>query len=92
MKLGFGVLRGHWEDAGRSYDEVVKTTAGRLGDDRDVGRVTARFAALADPGVDFAIVDLPDAQDPRVFGFLAELVRELGRLGRSAPAILCGQA
>jgi hypothetical protein len=42
----------------------VKTTFGRLGEARDLGRVTARFAALADLEVDLAIVDLPAADDP----------------------------
>jgi alkanesulfonate monooxygenase SsuD/methylene tetrahydromethanopterin reductase-like flavin-dependent oxidoreductase (luciferase family) len=90
LRHKFGVLRQHCEDAGRSYDAIVKTTTGRLGDDRDLGRVTARFSALADLGVDLAIVDLPDAQNPAVFDFLAGLVRELEPLGRPAPAILGG--
>jgi len=90
LRHKFGVLRRHCEDAGRSYDAIAKTTTGRLGDDRDLGRVTARFAALADLGVDLAIVDLPDAQNPSVFDFLGELARELEPLGRPAPAILGG--
>jgi F420-dependent oxidoreductase-like protein len=90
LRHKFGVLRRHCEDAGRNYDEIAKTTAGRLGDDRDLGRVTARFAALADLGVDLAIVDLPDAQDPGVFDFLGKLVGELEPLGRPTPAILGG--
>jgi F420-dependent oxidoreductase-like protein len=88
----FGVLRRHCEDAGRSYDAIVKTTFGILGEDRDLGRVTARFAALADLGVDLAIIDLPDAGDPGLFDFLAGLARELEPLGRPAPATLAGQA
>ena len=90
LRHKFGVLRRHCEDAGRSYDAIAKTTTGRLGDDRDLGRVSARFAALADLGVDLAIVDLPDAQNPSVFDFLGELARELEPLGRAAPAILGG--
>src|SRR5580700_2526646 len=90
LRHKFGVLRRHCEETGRSYDAIAKTTTGRLGDDRDLSRVTARFAALADLGVDLAIVDLPDAQDPAVFDFLAGLVRELEPLGRPAPAILGG--
>jgi F420-dependent oxidoreductase-like protein len=84
----FDVLRGHCDDAGRSYDEIVKTTTGLLGEDRDLGRVVERFAALAEQGVDLAIVDLPDAHEPGVFDFLAELVRELEPLGRPAPGVL----
>jgi hypothetical protein len=46
---------------------------------------------LADLGVDLAIVDLPAADDPGLFDFLAELVRELEPLGRPLPAIASGQ-
>jgi hypothetical protein len=53
--------------------------------------MTERFAALADLGVDLAIVDLPDARDPRVFDFLGDLVRELDPIGRAAPDVLGGQ-
>jgi F420-dependent oxidoreductase-like protein len=87
----FDVLRRHCEEAGRPYDEIVKTTSGRLGEDRDLARVTARFAALADLGVDLAIVDLPDADDPGTFDFLADLVRELAPIGRPVPAVLSGK-
>jgi hypothetical protein len=85
LRHKFGVLRRHCEDAGRDYDEIIKTTTGRLGDDRDLGRVTARFAALADLGVDLAIVDLPNPRDPAVFDFLGKLTGELEPLGRPAP-------
>lgn len=85
------VLRGHCEDAGRPYDAIVKTTTGRLGEDRDLGRAVERFAALAELGIDLAIVDLPDARACGVFDFLAELVRELKPLGRPAPVTLDGQ-
>jgi F420-dependent oxidoreductase-like protein len=82
------VLRGHCEAAGRPYDDIVKTTTGLLGEDRDPGRVAERFAALAELGVDLSIVDLPDPQEPGVFDFLAELVQRLAPLGRPAPAVL----
>jgi F420-dependent oxidoreductase-like protein len=91
LRHKFDVLRGHCETAGRSYDAIVKTTTGLLGEDRDLGRMTERFAALADLGVDLAIVDLPDARDPRVFDFLGDLVRELDPIGRAAPDVLGGQ-
>ena len=82
------VLRGHCDAAGRPYDAIVKTTTGRLGEDRDPERVAGRFAPLADLGVDLAIVDLPDPHEPGVFDFLAELVQHLTPLGRPAPAVL----
>jgi F420-dependent oxidoreductase-like protein len=88
----FDVLRGHCDDVGRSYDEILKTTTGRLGQDRDFGRVVERFARLADIGVDLAIVDLPDAHDGAVFEFLAELCRQLEPLGRPSPRVLAGRA
>jgi len=82
------VLRGHCDDVGRDYDTIVRTTTGLLGDDRDLGSAVARFAALADLGVDLAIVDLPDATDAGTYDFLAKLVPELESLGRPAPAML----
>jgi F420-dependent oxidoreductase-like protein len=91
LRHKFGVLQGHCESAGRPYDAIVKTTTGQLGADRDLGRVTGRFAALAALGVDLAIVDLPDAHEPGLFDFLAELVREIGPLGRPAPDALDAQ-
>lgn len=84
----FDVLRAHCADAGRSYDDIVKTTTGLLGDDRDLGRVTARFAALADQGVDLAIVDLPDTRNAADLDFVAALVEEIAPLGRPAPGVL----
>lgn len=85
-----GVLRGHCEDVGRPYDEIVKSTLGLLGEDRDLGKAVDRFGALADLGVDLAIVNLPDPHEPGFFDFVGELVRELAPLGRPAPAILAG--
>lgn len=78
----FGVLREHCDEVGRSYDEIVKTTLGLLGTDRDLGRMVDRFAALADLGVDLAIVDLPDPHEPGLFDFLGELTCELEKIGR----------
>jgi F420-dependent oxidoreductase-like protein len=88
LRHKFDVLRGHCDGVGRPYDEIVRTTSGRLGQDRDLGRVVERFARLADMGVDLAIVDLPDPHDAGVFDFLAELCRELEPLGRPTPAVL----
>ncbi len=78
------VLTAHCADVGRPYDEIVKTTLGMLGD-LDLGWAKERFAALAELGVDLAIVDLPDPADERVFDFLGALVREMEPLGRAMP-------
>ncbi|HEX8927278.1 MAG TPA: LLM class F420-dependent oxidoreductase, partial [Actinomycetota bacterium] len=90
LRRKLDVLRGHCEDAGRPYDAIVKTTTGRLGEDRDLGRLVERFASLAEAGVDLAIVDLPDPGEPGVFDLLAKLVEQLASLGRPAPAALGG--
>jgi len=88
LRHKFDVLRRHCETVGRPYDAIVKTTTGRLGSDRDLGRMVERFAAL---GVDLAIVDLPDPRERGLFEFLANLVREIEPLGRAAPGVLGGQ-
>jgi len=90
LRRKLDVLRGHCEDAGRPYDAIVKTTTGRLGEDRDLGRLVERFASLAEVGIDLAIVDLPDPGEPGVFDLLAKLVEQLAPLGRPAPAALGG--
>jgi F420-dependent oxidoreductase-like protein len=90
LRRKFEVLRGHCEDAGRSYDAIVKTTTGRLGEDRDLGRLVERFTSVAEAGVDLAIVDLPDPREPGLFDLLAKLVEQLAPLGRPAPAALGG--
>lgn len=87
----FAILREHCEAAGRPYDEIIRTTTGLLGDDRDLARVVARFAALAEAGVDMAIVDLPDPGEPGVFDFLTSLTTELAPLGRPAPKPLANR-
>lgn len=88
LRHKLAVLRGHCEDTGRSYDAIVRTTFGLLGEDRDVGRATERFASLAELGVDLAIVDIALDHDPTVWDFLAGLAAELAPLGRPTPAPL----
>lgn len=69
-------------------DGRAGSTSPRRGGHCSVRSAVERFAALADLGVDLAIVDLPDAQDAGVFDFLAALSGELEPLGRPVPAVL----
>lgn len=72
---------------GRPYADIVKTTFGLMGNP-DLGHALPRFERLAELGIDLAIVDLPDPNDDRIFGFLSELVRAAKPMGRPAPALL----
>ncbi|NYE75276.1 LLM class F420-dependent oxidoreductase [Microlunatus parietis] len=87
LKQKLDVLRRRCDEAERPYDDIVKTTMGRLGE-RDLDAARRRFEALADLGVDLAIVDLPDPADPSAFDYLAQLVEEVAPLGRPTPALL----
>lgn len=75
------VLRQHCEDVGRPYDEIVKTTTGMLGT-IDIAQAEDRFTALAEKGIDLAVVDLPDPTDANAFDFLAQLVERVAPVGR----------
>ncbi len=72
------VLRGHCEAEGRPYGEVEKTTYGRLALSRDgVGdtetpeQAVERYHALAEEGVDPAIVTLADPHEEEAFDLVA---------------------
>jgi F420-dependent oxidoreductase-like protein len=86
----FAILREHCEAVGTPYDRIARTTTGLLGPSRDVNQAVDRYAALAELGVDLAIVDLPDATELSVFGFLAELCTQLEPVGRPTPDVLLG--
>jgi F420-dependent oxidoreductase-like protein len=81
------VLRRHCEDVGRPYDEIARTTVGLLGS-LSVPEAVRRFSALADLGIDLAMVDVPDLLDESVFDLLAAVVSKIAPLGRPAPAAL----
>lgn len=75
------VLRGHCETERRPYEEVEKTTYGRLAVSRDGAGYTEtpaqaieRYHALAEEGVDHAIVTLADAHEEGAFDLVAEEV------------------
>lgn len=79
------VLRGHCADADRPYDDIVRTTTGRL-TDLDVAKAVDRFGRLSELGVDIAMLDLPDPSDEKVFDFLADVIPQVAPLGRPLPA------
>jgi F420-dependent oxidoreductase-like protein len=84
------VLRAHCTTVGRDYAEIEKTTLGTLAlsaDGRD-GTQTPKqaaehFAALAELGIDQAIVNSPVVAEPGVFEHFAELA---GLLAGIVPA------
>ena len=75
------ILRGHCEAEGRPYGEIEKTTYGQLSLSRDgVGgtetpaQAIERYHALAEEGVEHAIVTLADANEEGAFDLAAEEV------------------
>ena len=75
------VLRGHCEAEGRDYGEVEKTTYGQLSlsrngaaDTETPAQAIERYHALAEVGVDHAIVTLADAHEEGAFDLAAEEV------------------
>ena len=78
------VLREHCERLGRSYQEIEKTTLGRLALSKDgregtstVAQAVDRFGELAALGVDHAIINMPAVQDEAAFELVPELVQQL---------------
>ncbi|MGW1605861.1 LLM class flavin-dependent oxidoreductase [Streptomyces eurythermus] len=79
----FAVLREHCERVGRPFEEIDRTTYGELllrtpehpeGD--SVDQVVDRFGALAELGVDEAVVGLNNPLDASVHELLGEVVRQ----------------
>jgi F420-dependent oxidoreductase-like protein len=78
------VLRGHCETLGRTYDDIERTTLGSLSLSRNgrdgtqtVDQAVERFAALAEIGIDHAIVNMPSVQDEAAFALVPELIERL---------------
>lgn len=94
------VLRGHCADVGRDYDAITKTVLTRLslsdtGGPAPSGEPTLSVAAavdklgaLADAGMDDAILGMGNTTDPDAYPLVAEVVRQVsgitaaGRSGR----------
>lgn len=71
------VLYAHCEAVGRDPKEITLSSHVRLGADGDPGPVVANVAALAEKGLDLAIVTLLPPHTPAVLGPLAEALRPL---------------
>jgi alkanesulfonate monooxygenase SsuD/methylene tetrahydromethanopterin reductase-like flavin-dependent oxidoreductase (luciferase family) len=72
LRAKLGLLREECDAAGRPYDEVIKTTFGRLGP-LDLSRAVERFEELAEMGIDLALVNVPDRGS---VDFLASVISE----------------
>ena len=83
------VLRGHCADVGRDYDDITKTVLTRLslsdsGGPAPSGEPTVSVAAavdklgaLADAGIDDAILGMGNTTDPDAYPLVAEVVRQV---------------
>jgi F420-dependent oxidoreductase-like protein len=86
------VLRGHCADVGRDYDAITKTVLTRLslcdsGRPAPSGEPTVSVAAavdklgaLADAGMDDAILGMGNQTDPDVYPLVAEVVRQVAEI------------
>lgn len=90
------VLRAHCRSEGRPYEEIEKTTLGRLSLSQTgaPGSVTPsqaieHFHQLAELGIDQAVISLPNVTEDWVFDLLGSeivpAVRKIVPAGRSAP-------
>ena len=78
------VLRGHCDQQSRNYDEIEKTSLGTLALSADGGprsstvdQAVERFGALAEIGIDHAIVNMPNVHDESAFELIPELVKQI---------------
>jgi F420-dependent oxidoreductase-like protein len=81
-------LRGHCAQVGRDYAEITKSVLTRisLSDDggpapsgeptMSVGAAVDRLGRLAEDGMDYAILGMGNATDPRAYELLADVVRQ----------------
>ncbi len=74
IKAELDVLQQHCADLGRDYADIEKTTLGRTSITKDgadgsqtVEQAVDRFGALAESGIDHAIVGLSNPADPASF-------------------------
>ena len=71
------VLHAHCQDIGRDPSEIMLSSHIRLGPGGETGPAVDTVAALAEQGLDLAIVILPPPHDPAVLAPLAEALAQL---------------
>ena len=71
------VLRGHCADIGRDPAEIVTSTHLWLPADGETGELVEEAAALAEAGLDLAVVNLRPPHSPKVLEPLAEALAPL---------------
>jgi F420-dependent oxidoreductase-like protein len=71
------VLHAHCQDIGRDPSEILLSSHIRLGPGGETGPAVDTVAALAEQGLDLAIVILPPPHDPAVLAPLAEALAQL---------------
>jgi F420-dependent oxidoreductase-like protein len=71
------VLHAHCRDVGRDPGEIMLSSHIRLGPGGETGPAVDAVAALAEHGLDLAIVILPPPHDPAVLAPLAEALAQL---------------
>jgi F420-dependent oxidoreductase-like protein len=80
LRHKLAVLREHCAAEGRPYGEIQKTTYGQIAGTESDDQLLERFGALADEGVDLAIVELPDQGREGSLEHLAELIPQVEKL------------
>ena len=82
------VLRGHCADVGRDYADITKSVLTRISLSDKGGRAPSgeptmsageavdKLGRLAEAGMDYAILGMGNATDPRAYVLLAEVVRQ----------------
>jgi hypothetical protein len=71
------VLHAHCQDIGRDPGEIMLSSHIRLGPGGETRPAVDTVAALAEEGLDLAIVILPPPHDPAVLAPLAEALAQL---------------
>lgn len=87
------VLRRHCDDVGRDYDEIRKTVLTRISlspsggtrapsgeETMSIAQAVDKLGALAEVGVDTAVIGMGNDTDEVAYGLLAELVEAASRL------------